>query len=105
MTHPIIGIDHVFILVRDLDTAARQYEKLGFTVSPRGLHSEHKGTANHTIMLEKDYFELLGVVREVPGNEAHRASLAEGEGLAAIACRVADTRAAVRILLMRLASL
>ena len=95
MTHPITGIDHVFLLVRDLDDAAARYAELGFTVSPRGLHSEHKGTANHTIMLEDDYFELLGVVRETPANAEHRANLDKGEGLAAIACRVADTRAAV----------
>ncbi|MEO1091177.1 MAG: VOC family protein [Pseudomonadota bacterium] len=98
MSHPITGIDHAFLLVRDLDEAARSYARLGFTVSPRGLHSEHKGTANHTIMLDGDYFELLGIVREVPGNAEHRTNLAKGEGLNAIACQVGDTRAAVQAL-------
>ena len=47
------------ILVRDLDAARDRYESFGFTMSPRGFHSEHMGTANHTIMLQHDYIELL----------------------------------------------
>ncbi|MFD2856181.1 VOC family protein [Seohaeicola zhoushanensis] len=60
MTHPVKGIDHCFALVDDLDDAAAQYGALGFTLSPRGMHSAAKGTANHTIMFPEDYFELLG---------------------------------------------
>lgn len=95
MTHPITGIDHLFLLVRDLAAAATQYERLGFTVSPRGEHSDHMGTANHTIMLENDYLELLGVRKPTPNNAAWRAKLENGEGPTAVACRVADARAAV----------
>jgi catechol 2,3-dioxygenase-like lactoylglutathione lyase family enzyme len=87
MRRNIAGIDHCFALVRDLDAARDTYRRLGFTVSPRGTHSAHKGTANHTIMFERDYFELLGVVSPTPANALQRALVAAREGLAAIALR------------------
>lgn len=95
MTHPVLGVDHVFLLVDDLDQARDAYGALGFTISPRGIHSAHKGAANHTIMLQNDYFELLGLIAATPGNLARREALAAmGEGLHAIACRIADADAA-----------
>ncbi|HWK47670.1 MAG TPA: VOC family protein [Stellaceae bacterium] len=90
MRRHITGIDHCFALVRDLDSAKAVYERLGFTLSPRGVHSAHKGTANHTIMFERDYFELLGVVTATPGNAHQRQILAAREGLAAVALRTGD---------------
>lgn len=91
MAHPVRGIDHVFLLVNDLDTSLAQYERLGFTVSPRGMHSAAKGSANHTIMFPENYFELLGLLTETEGNKARRDSLAKrGQGLHAIACRIHD---------------
>ncbi len=98
-THPVRGIDHVFLLVRELDSAAARWRRLGFTLSPKGLHSTHKGTANHTIMLDGDYVELLGVVNPTPANATQRAALARGEeGLAAVACKIDDAREAVAAL-------
>ena len=95
MTHPVAGVDHAFLLTDDLDGAARAWAAMGFTVSPRGLHSAAKGTANHTVMFPHDYLELLGVVSETPGNAARRRLLAEaGPGLRAVACRVGNARAA-----------
>lgn len=89
MSHPVKGVDHVFLLVNDLDQAQRQYEALGFTVSPRGLHSVSKGSANHTIMFPDDYMELLGLLTATPANRARGETLARsGEGLHAIACRI-----------------
>jgi catechol 2,3-dioxygenase-like lactoylglutathione lyase family enzyme len=97
--HPVRGIDHVFLLVGDLEAAAARWRRLGFTLSPKGRHSAHKGTANHTIMLADNYVELLGVVNPTPANEPQRAALARGEeGLAAVACRIDDARAAVAAL-------
>ena len=95
MRQHIAGIDHCFALVRDLDAASDTYRRLGFTVSPRGTHSAHKGTANHTIMFERDYFELLGVVTPTPANAIQRGLLAAREGLAAIALRTPNVDAAV----------
>ena len=61
MTTPINRLDHVIIAVRNLDAAATTYRKLGFTLTPRGLH-EGKGTGNHCIMFGDTYIELLGIV-------------------------------------------
>lgn len=97
MTHPVTGIDHCYALVDDLDEAAARYAALGFTLSPRGLHSAAKGSANHTIMFPRDYFELLGFVAATDANASRRALLAEvGEGLHAIACRIGTAEDAAR---------
>ena len=90
MARHVSGIDHVVILVRDLDAASGRYERLGFTMSPRGLHSAHMGTGNHTIMLDTDYFELLGVVAPTERNAHYRQALTVREGLTSIALRIDD---------------
>jgi hypothetical protein len=77
----ILGVDHVVITVRDLDAAAAQWNKLGFTVSPRGTHSPQMGTANYTIMLGEDYLELLGVLHETENSKPTREFLARREGI------------------------
>ena len=69
----IVGIDHAVVIVRELDRAAENWKRLGFTVSPRGTHSPHMGTGNYTIMLDPDYIELLGVL--TPKNAASRADI------------------------------
>lgn len=93
MSHPVKGVDHIFLLVGDLEKSAEQYRRFGFTLSPRGLHSKEKGTGNYTIMFPEDYFELLGIVAETPGNLHQREKLAaQGEGLHAIACRIDNAR-------------
>jgi catechol 2,3-dioxygenase-like lactoylglutathione lyase family enzyme len=81
------GVDHVVILVRDLDAARDRYARLGFTLSPRGFHSPHMGTANHTLMLQDDYFELLGVVQPTEHNLRWREAVARREGLRPIALK------------------
>jgi len=48
----VIGIDHAVVMVKDLDKAAENYKRLGFTVSPRGTHSAHMGSGNYTIMFD-----------------------------------------------------
>ena len=60
----VIGIDHAVVMVKDLDKAAENWKRLGFTVSPRGTHSAHMGSGNYTIMFDPDYMELLGVLAE-----------------------------------------
>jgi catechol 2,3-dioxygenase-like lactoylglutathione lyase family enzyme len=90
----ICGIDHLLVAVRDLDRAAATYRRLGFTLSPRAVHSAHMGTANHTIMLERDYFELLAVLTPTQANARWRAALAEGEGLAGLAAATPSAAAA-----------
>jgi catechol 2,3-dioxygenase-like lactoylglutathione lyase family enzyme len=94
MSAAISGIDHLLIAVRDLDRAAAAYRRLGFTLSPRAVHSAHMGTANHTIMLERDYFELLTVLAPTPANAKWRQALAEREGLAGLAAATPSAAAA-----------
>lgn len=93
MTTAITGVDHCVILVRDLDAARDQIAALGFTVTPRGTHSEHMGTANHCIMLRRGYFELLSVLRATELNIRWRRRLEVREGLAEVALATDDVNA------------
>jgi hypothetical protein len=78
----VIGIDHAVVMVKDLDQAAENYKRLGFTVSPRGTHSAHMGSGNYTIMFDPDYMELLGVLTPTEHNAPARAYLEKnGEGI------------------------
>ncbi|MGE0716876.1 MAG: VOC family protein [Alphaproteobacteria bacterium] len=90
----VLGIDHVIVLVRDLDAAREDYARLGFTISPRGTHSAHMGTGNHTIMLERDYFEVLGVLAPTDANARWREFLDRREGMSGVALKTDDAAAA-----------
>lgn len=87
-------IDHLVIVADDLETGAETYRKLGFTLSPKGVHSAAMGSANHTIMLQNDYFELLAVVAPTERNARWRQALDEGGGVAGIALTTQDASAA-----------
>src|SRR6202171_2754211 len=90
----VIGIDHAVVVVRDLDKAAENWKRLGFTVSPRGKHSAKMGSGNYTIMLDPDYMELLGVLVETEHNAPTRAFLGKrGEGIERIAFTAVDSAA------------
>ena len=92
----VVGLDHVVILVRDLDRAAETWRRLGFTLAPRGTHSAHMGTANHTVMLGPDYVELIGVVAETDYNAPSRGLLERrGEGIERAALATDDAAAGV----------
>ncbi len=93
MLHHLIGADHTLIGVNDLEAARAQYERLGFTLTPRGSHIGW-GTANYCIMFKDDYVELLGIVD--PDTECNGLDvlLAErGEGLLGIALASEDAAA------------
>ena len=89
----ITGIDHAVIVVRDLKSAEANYRRLGFRTTPRGQHTK-LDTANHCIMLDTDYFELLAVAKPGPYNAEQQSTLAEREGLWALALQTDDARAA-----------
>jgi catechol 2,3-dioxygenase-like lactoylglutathione lyase family enzyme len=90
----VVGIDHAVVVVKDLDKAAENWKRLGFTVSPRGTHSARMGSGNATIMLYPDYMELLGVLAETEHNAPTRAFLAKrGEGIERIAFTALDSAA------------
>src|SRR5215471_2975633 len=78
-------------MVKDLDKAAENWKRLGFTMSPRGTHSAHMGTGNYTIMLDPDYIELLGVLTATELNAPARAFLDKHEGIERIAFTAVDS--------------
>jgi len=57
----IESLDHPVIAVNDLGAARDVYERLGFTVPPRGSHIEW-GTGNLCIMFADDYVEMRGII-------------------------------------------
>jgi catechol 2,3-dioxygenase-like lactoylglutathione lyase family enzyme len=57
------GIDHLVIVVHDLDQAARDYERLGFTVVPGGRHP----VGSHNMLIafaDGSYLEIIAFYRE-----------------------------------------
>lgn len=94
MREHIRGIDHVVVLVRDLDRARSAYERLGFTLTPRGYHT--LGSQNHCIVFGRDYVELLAVPKPHPAMQFFSDFLATGEGLGAIALATDDAESAQR---------
>ncbi|WP_448187766.1 VOC family protein [Azospirillum sp. sgz301742] len=95
MPHGIDGIDHLVIAVRDLEKARDAYARLGFTLTPRGRHTELK-SANHTFMFADDYVELLAIEEPNPATAAWSEFLKTREGLAAVALKTTDARDAQR---------
>lgn len=64
----IVGIDHVVILVGDLQAASRDYKKLGFNVEPGGEHTD-RITRNALIpFADGSYFELVAFNGPAPSD-------------------------------------
>lgn len=97
----ILGADHVVVTVRDLDAAAAQWRRLGFTLSPRGTHSPQMGTGNYTIMFGEDYLELLGVLHDTEQNKPTRDLLKNREGIERTAFTTDDAAAGAADLVAR----
>ena len=92
MRKNIQGIDHAVFAVRDLDVAHETFERMGFTLTPRGHHT--LGSQNHCVVFGDDYLELLWM----PPGPRVRPFIADflerGEGLAALALRTGDADSA-----------
>jgi len=59
----IQGIDHLVIVVKDLDQAARDYRQLGFTVVPGGQHP----VGSHNVLIsfaDGSYLEIIAFYRD-----------------------------------------
>ena len=84
MKRAVKGLDHVVVMVDGIDAAEAAYKKLGFQVQPRGFHRK-LGTANHLMIFDTDYFEILGVVEDTEFNAERREWLKQGGGLANVA--------------------
>lgn len=73
------GIDHIVIVVADLEKAARDYEKLGFTVVPGGKHP----VGSHNVLIsfaDGSYIEIISYYRPSPDHRWWK-PLQTGEGL------------------------
>ncbi|MFQ5897237.1 MAG: VOC family protein [Candidatus Methylomirabilia bacterium] len=77
----ITGIDHIVVVVRDLEAATASYRGLSFTVVPGGRHPV--GTHNALIALEDGaYIELIAFLEpEKPSPHRWWTPLQQGEGL------------------------
>jgi hypothetical protein len=94
-------IDHLVICVRDLAQAALDWQKLGFNLTPTGMHPF--GTSNRLAMFGNNFLELLAVTdaAAVPpaapdkfSFAAHnRDFLATAEGMSMLAMHSADAHA------------
>ncbi|MBI5164643.1 MAG: VOC family protein [Magnetospirillum sp.] len=97
MHNHVTGLDHVVIAVRDLAAAAAVWTRLGFAVTPKGVHPEW-GTANHCVMFGQDYIELLAAEGEGSVAERIRAFTASREGMIGLAFASDDGAASVEAL-------
>ena len=81
--------DHVVVNARDrLDEAQIAYERLGFTLTPRGFHS--LGSANHLAVFGTDYLELIAVTDH---QSARQEILADPHGLSGLVFGTEDSAA------------
>ncbi len=98
------GIDHLVLMVRDLEAAAARYRAMGFTITPKAQHAW--GTANALAQLQGNFLELLTVDRPhliVEAESGHfsfgtanRDFLAKREGCSMLVFESQDARADVR---------
>ena len=94
-------LDHLVICVRDLAKAALDWQALGFSLTPTGVHPF--GTSNRLAMFGNNFLELLAVtdVAAVPPSESGRFNFAAhnqdflraAEGMSMLALHSADAHA------------
>lgn len=95
------GIDHLVLCVRDLDAAAKMYERLGFTLTPRASHAW--GTDNRLVQVEGSFLEIIEVAypeKLLPERDGHfnfgsfiHRYLQEREGFGMLVFETADAEA------------
>jgi len=86
----LAGLDHAVLRVADLDRAAGDFARLGFTLTLLGQHS--LGTENHCLMFGFDYLELLWVPPGVTP-PFYAESPATGFGMTGLALKTGDAEA------------
>lgn len=85
------GIDHLVIVVPDLDVAIASYDQLGFTVVPGGRHAV--GTHNALIaFVDGAYIELIAFREPTPGHRWWE-PLQRGGGLVDFCMQTSDLAA------------
>jgi len=53
-------LDHILIAVKSLSKASEAFERLGFTLTPEGVHPG-RGTHNRLMVFGPDYLELIAI--------------------------------------------
>ena len=100
-----ITLDHVAVVVPDLDGARHAYERLGFRLTPLGEHKgplrpggpvEPWGTGNHCAMFRDGYLEVLGITDPTRPHDHIQARLERYAGLSLIALGCDDVAASAR---------
>jgi catechol 2,3-dioxygenase-like lactoylglutathione lyase family enzyme len=81
MQNMAFALDHVVIAVNDLDRAVADYQALGFTVYPGGVH--HGGVSHNALVVFADgaYFEIIAYREAAPTNRWWRVLTTAGEGI------------------------
>jgi catechol 2,3-dioxygenase-like lactoylglutathione lyase family enzyme len=95
------GLDHLVMVVKDLEAARADYERLGFTTTPRALHPF--GTENFLVQMQGNFLEVVGVADAsiIPDHAPGRFSFARAnadflkrrEGMSSLVFQSADARA------------
>ena len=104
-------LDHVAVVISDLERAGKTYERLGFRLTPESSHKgplkpggplEPFGSGNHCAMFRDGYLELLGITdpKRYTGEVTPQLQRYAGLHLVALGCR--DARQAARDLGQRL---
>ena len=110
MTQLPLELDHVGLALKDLEVGRQAYDKLGFTLTSRSIHSgsrepggpvEPFGSGNHCAMFEKGYFEVMGLTDPNLYSSA-KALLEKYEGAHIVAFGSGESENAYRVLSSRL---
>lgn len=89
MVLPVPTLDHVVINVRDqVDDALATYQRLGFTMTPRGYHT--LGSMNHLAIFGTEYLELIAAR---PGDTGRPEIMASPVGLNGLVFGTEDSAA------------
>jgi hypothetical protein len=107
MTELRLELDHVGVVISDLERGRRDYSRLGFNLTPRSDHSgarvaggpvEPWGSGNHCAMLRNGYLEVMGITDPRKYSSAlDMVAKYEGLHIIALGCASADeTYAAIR---------
>lgn len=96
----LLSLDHVGLAIENLELARQAYERLGFSLSTRSIHSGSVisggpvvpwGSGNHCAMFRNGYFELLGLI-DANKHSSVKSMLTRYSGLHIVAmdCESAD---------------
>ena len=95
------GLDHLVMVVNDLEAARAGYERLGFTTTPRALHPF--GTENFLVQMQGNFLEVVGIADAaiIPPHAPGVFSFARGnadflgrrEGMSSLVFQSGDARA------------